>query len=150
MVRGEEMHLQVPPDPRFGHYVRDQLLAFARSHGIASADLGDFVTAVSEALANAIEHSHTTDAIEVSAFVMGRDQVIATVVDHGIGFSPRDAGVEPALPDALAEHGRGLPIMRRYSDIFSIRSAPGQGTTVTLGRYVRPRSRARRSNRLAL
>lgn len=142
--------MQVPPDPRFGRYVRDQLLAFARGHGIASAELGDFVTAVSEALANAIEHSHTTDDIEITAFVMGRDQVIATVVDHGIGFAPRDAAVEPLLPDALAEHGRGLPIMRRFSDIFSIRSAPGQGTTVTLGRYLRRRSRPRRGNRLPL
>jgi anti-sigma regulatory factor (Ser/Thr protein kinase) len=44
--------------------------------------------------------------------------------------------VEPSLPGADAERGRGLPIMRRCSDIFAIRSEPGRGTAVVLGRYL--------------
>jgi len=39
----------------------------------------------------------------------------------------------------LAERGRGLPIMRRYTDSLSVRSAPGKGTSITLARYVRNR-----------
>jgi hypothetical protein len=40
------------------------------------------------------------------------------------------------LPAAYAERGRGLPIMQRFAEICSVRSAPGEGTRVTLGVHV--------------
>jgi stage II sporulation protein AB (anti-sigma F factor) len=142
---GARLRLRVPPDPQLGRYVREQILAFASALEIAETDLLDFLTALGEALANAIEHSGATEPIEVSVWLVGSDQLIATVVDRGIGFAPTESAVvEPHLPDAFAERGRGLPIMRTCSDIFSVRSAPGKGTAVTLGRHVRRASTDRR------
>jgi anti-sigma regulatory factor (Ser/Thr protein kinase) len=125
--------LSVPPDPKAGGYVRQQVIAFAKSQGIDGSDVTDFVAAIGEALANAIEHSHTSEPIEVAAWLLGDDRLFASVCDHGVGFSPNQRTRKPALPDAFAERGRGLPIMRKCSDMFALRSAPGEGTRVTLG-----------------
>jgi stage II sporulation protein AB (anti-sigma F factor) len=140
---GARLRLRVPPDPQLGRYVREQIIAFASTFEIAEDDLGDFLTALGEALANAMEHAATPESIEISVWLIGADQLVATVLDRGIGFEPAPSVVaEPHLPDAYCERGRGLPIMRSCSDIFSVRSAPGRGTVVTIGRYVRRRDHA--------
>ncbi len=43
-------------------------MAFARTQNIEERDITDFVTAIGEALANAIEHAHTTEPIEIVAW----------------------------------------------------------------------------------
>ena len=129
---GRALHLQLAPDPRLGRGIREQVLAYAASRGIAPADLGDFVTAIGEALANAMEHSQTTEPIEVTVWRHDGTRIMATIVDHGVGFPVEKMARD--LPEATAERGRGLPIMRRCADFFTVASAPGEGTTVTLGR----------------
>src|ERR1700761_1997231 len=109
---GASLRLQVPPDPRFSRYVRERVVAFAASVHAPEADALEFVTAVAEAFANAVEHARTPDHIVVRCWSVRDEHLMATVVDRGVGFS-LDA-VKPALPDELAERGRGLPIMRRY------------------------------------
>jgi anti-sigma regulatory factor (Ser/Thr protein kinase) len=131
---GASLRLQVPPDPRFGRYVRERVVSFAASVSVPKADALEFVTAVSEAFANAVEHSRTPQTIEIRCWIVDREQLLATVIDQGIGFGPE--ALTTQLPDGLAERGRGLPIMRQYTDLFTVRSAPGEGTAVILGRYV--------------
>jgi anti-sigma regulatory factor (Ser/Thr protein kinase) len=134
---GAQLRLCVPPDPRLGVYVRREVLAFANMHGIADDDVIDFVAAIGEALANAIEHARTSEPIEIMAWLLGEDRLFASVLDKGIGFSPAERSISSVLPDAYAERGRGLPIMRECADVFSVRSAPGEGTRITLGCYVK-------------
>jgi anti-sigma regulatory factor (Ser/Thr protein kinase) len=131
-----QLRLSVPPDPKLSGYVRKELIAFAETQGIQTPDIADFVSAIGEALANAIEHAHTRKPIEVSAWLLGEDRLFASVRDRGVGFAPSIPARSLALPDAYSERGRGLPIMRRCADLFSIRSAPGEGTRITLGCYV--------------
>jgi anti-sigma regulatory factor (Ser/Thr protein kinase) len=130
-----QLRLCVPPDPRLGGYVRQEVMAFAATQGIAGADVCDFISAIGEALANAIEHAHTLEPIEIYAWLT-EDRLFASVWDRGIGFAPSERAVATQLPDAFAERGRGLPIMRRFADIFSVHSAPGEGTRVTLGCHI--------------
>ncbi len=132
-AQGAQLRLRVPPDPRLGGYVRQEVMTFAEMQGIERPDVIDFVVAVGEAVANAIEHAHTREPIEICAWLLGNDRLFASVRDRGIGFAPSDG----RLPEGYAERGRGLPIMRRCADVFSVRSAPGRGTRVTLGCYVR-------------
>jgi hypothetical protein len=134
-ARGAQLRLSVPPDPRLGAYVRHELTAFAESAGIRDAEVGDFMTAIGEALANAIEHAHTLEPIEVSAWLLD-DRLFAAVRDRGIGFPVTDRSLTKPLPEAFAERGRGLPIMQRCADVCTVRSAPGEGTRVTLGLHV--------------
>jgi anti-sigma regulatory factor (Ser/Thr protein kinase) len=134
-ARGAQLRLSVPPDPRLGAYVRQELLTFAAVNGIRDEDVCDFMTAIGEALANAIEHAHTLEPIEVVAWLLD-DRLFAAVRDHGVGFPMTDRSVAKPLPDAFSERGRGLPIMQRCADVCTVRSAPGEGTRVTLGLHV--------------
>jgi anti-sigma regulatory factor (Ser/Thr protein kinase) len=132
---GAQLRLCVPPDAKLGRYVRQEVIAFTEAHGIGDDDVADFLSAIGEALANAIEHAHTKEPIEISAWLLD-DRLFASVRDHGIGFTPSDRTFSAKLPDIYAERGRGLPIMRRCADVFSVRSSPGRGTSVTLGCFV--------------
>lgn len=133
---GPSLKVRIPPNPRFGKSVRDEVITFANQHNISRADLDEFIFAIGEALANAIEHSGTDDVIEVRCQIEG-NKIIATVIDSGRGFHA-DVVRETPLPDELSERGRGLPIMQKFTDIFAVRSVPGKGTAVVLGRYLRP------------
>lgn len=127
------LNLRVPADPRYARTVRDALAGFAHLHGVAPDDLDSLMFAVGEALANAIEHATTSGDIEIECRVDERE-IVATVTDEGRGISSAKIpqGVAP-LPEALHERGRGIPIMQRCTDIFSIESLPGRGTAITLG-----------------
>jgi anti-sigma regulatory factor (Ser/Thr protein kinase) len=130
--------VRIPPNARFSRSVRHQVLSFAGNHEISDQELEEFIAAVGEALANAIEHSRSSDVIEVNCQVED-DKIVATIIDSGSGFTT-ELVPNVSLPDALTERGRGLPIMRRCTDIFAVHSVPGRGTAVVLGRYLRKKA----------
>jgi anti-sigma regulatory factor (Ser/Thr protein kinase) len=136
-IAGAHLRLRFPPDARYGKFVRERLTSFAETYALPIPDLREFISAVGEALANAVEHAKTRDAIEISAWFVHGSLLMATVVDTGIGFTMPQISASPALPPPDSERGRGLPIMRSCTDLFTVRSKPGQGTAVILGRYLR-------------
>ena len=129
------LDFRVPPVPHVARMVREGVSEFAESHGISRDDVAQFLTALGEALANAIEHARATDPILVEVRIT-RDSIVATVADGGVGFAA-DQLAEPSLPDPGAERGRGLAIMRSCCDIFSIESERGKGTSIVIGRRLR-------------
>lgn len=128
------LDFRVAPHPHLSRLVRERVIEFARNHGVGEDDLAYFLTALGEAVANAIEHARALQPIFVEVRVDG-SRIVATVADNGIGFPPAKT-LDTDLPDIHAERGRGLPIMRRCSDIFALHSEPGQGTAVIVGRYL--------------
>src|SRR5215469_2565522 len=126
------LHLRIPPDAVFARTVRDAFLGFGKLHNIADSDLETLLFAVGEALANAIEHSATGLDIEVFAEV-DDEQIVATVIDYGQGLDMLPQPHMP-LPESLSERGRGIPIMQRCSDFMNVKSTPGNGTAITMGR----------------
>jgi serine/threonine-protein kinase RsbW len=137
------LRLCVAPDPRQSRVVREQIVEFATTCGVPDLDAAEFVTAVSEAFANAVEHAGSREPITVACTVDDHAQLVATIVDRGTGFPPDRLLPPVTLPDAWAERGRGLPLMRRYSDHLAVRSAPGEGTTIEIARSLRYRNRDR-------
>ena len=132
------LDFRVPPEPRAARAIRDSVARFARSQGVGDDDLDHFLTALGEAIANAIEHGGNVGNLPIHVEVrVGQGRIMATVQDNGRGFEPNSIS-EPPLPDPVAERGRGLPIIRRCSDIFALTSSPGKGTAVVLGRYFCP------------
>ncbi|MDQ2858613.1 MAG: ATP-binding protein [Candidatus Eremiobacteraeota bacterium] len=132
------LDLTVPPHPQLSRAVRKGVGEFALAHGVGEDDLTHFLTAIGEALANAIEHARAEEAIEIEVRV-GVDRIVGTVHDKGVGFR-FESVPEANTADISTERGRGLPIMRRCSDIFSLYSVPGEGTAVVLGRFLRPKN----------
>jgi stage II sporulation protein AB (anti-sigma F factor) len=129
------LQLRIPPLPRYVRSARGALNAFGTYHHIEPRDLENLTFALGEALANAIEHAHTQNDIAIG-FQIDDSAVIATVSDQGRGLTtpPPNAA---RMPRDLTETGRGFAIMQRCTDFFDIRSAPGEGTVITMGRYRR-------------
>jgi len=133
------LDIRVQPEPRASRAVRLGVARFGREHGVSEDDLDLFLTALGEAIANAVEHgarSRREIAIVVEVRI-SHDRIIGHVQDDGDGFAVVSSS-EPALPDFSSERGRGLPIIRRCSDFFAVTSSPGKGTAVLLGRYFQP------------
>lgn len=127
------MRLEVPPSPRSARQVRESIVGFARTHALCDEATDAFVTALSEALANAIEHSGTSESIEVTCWLKD-EQMLATVVDRGIGFVPPPAAeAGDDLASLYCERGRGIPIMRSCTDVLSVQSAPAAGPPSSWG-----------------
>ncbi len=127
------LHLTIPPDAIYARTVRDAFLGFGNLHGIANGDVESLLFAVGEALANAIEHSATDLDIEIFAEV-DDERIVATVVDYGQGLGSVPPQRMP-LPETLGERGRGIPIMQCCSDFMNVKSTPGHGTAITMGRW---------------
>jgi serine/threonine-protein kinase RsbT len=126
----------------------------------------DVVTARQRAreMAGAVELTSTDQTLLATAIsevarnittYAGRGEVLLSVITDdngrsGIKVIARDEGpgienVELALQDGYTSGGGlglGLPGARRLVDDFSIETAPGKGTTVTLLMWGRPNSRA--------
>jgi stage II sporulation protein AB (anti-sigma F factor) len=144
-ITGARFRLRVPPDARYGGFVRERLASFAEAYALPDPDVREFIVAVGEALANSVEHAKTNDLIEISAWFVNGGLLMATVVDTGVGFEMPRIPAGPALPPPDSERGRGLPIMKSCTDLLTVRSRPGHGTAVILGRYL---SAGDRSDRL--
>jgi anti-sigma regulatory factor (Ser/Thr protein kinase) len=129
--------VRMPAEARYGYVVRSLVLARARLCDIHEEDLECFLTALGEALANAIEHAGSKNPIRVRCRLDSM-KISATISDSGSGFAQNAFSL--TLPHPTAEHGRGVPLMRRCSDIFHVRSIPGKGTTVLIVRFITTRN----------
>jgi anti-sigma regulatory factor (Ser/Thr protein kinase) len=125
------LRLHVPPDAGYARDARELIHTFATERGMSEDDVHEFVTAVSEALANAMEHGRPREPIDVLCSVTSRGDLIARVCDRGVGFSPDDASSDGRGSVSYRERGRGLTIMRGFSDHLTIKGQPGKGTVVT-------------------
>src|SRR5579872_7427951 len=83
--RGQMLKVRFPPNARLSGSVRREVMSFAARFQVSRQELDDFIFAVGEALANAIEHSQSSDVIEVRCEIE-EDKIVATIVDSGAGF----------------------------------------------------------------
>ena len=102
---------------------------------MASAD--DVVLAVGEACTNAVQHAYpdgdgTFDLkVEVAA-----DEVVAEVVDHGVGFEAFERTLKGGGTRAVA--GRGLELIRRLvNEVEVISPLPSGGTRIRMRRVLK-------------
>ena len=108
--------------------------AIAARLGFSRTDATLIATAISEIGRNILVHA---GAGEVSIAETGKDQLVGIEVvarDRGPGI----ADVERALSEGYATGnglGLGLPGARRLMDDFSIETAAGRGTTITMRKW---------------
>jgi serine/threonine-protein kinase RsbT len=114
---------------------RHAVRAGAVAAGFSLVGQTKIVTAASELVRNAYVHGGGgTITIAAVRHPAGRTGLRLTVRDEGPGIGD----VEQALLDGFstgAGLGRGLGGTRRLVDEFTINTAPGQGTTVTIVRW---------------
>ena len=104
--------------------------------GFSATDCTIIATAISEVARNIVK------------FARRGEVMIDVVEDHkqnGVLVVARDAGpgipdVDRALEDGYSTYqglGLGLPGCRRIMDDFQLESTPGEGTTVTMKKWIR-------------
>ena len=92
---------------------------WSEAPGVASLDRVAFVTAVAEVVGNVVGHApapHVTVTVELTAWT---DRLQALVTDDGPAVDLPDS---PALPDVMAESGRGLHLATSLADVRYRRS----------------------------
>ena len=104
--------------------------------GFKGTDLTLIATAISEVARNILTYAKTGEIV-VDAVTLGPRKGIQVVADdHGPGI----ANIEEAMRDGFSTGnslGLGLPGAKRLMDEFEIKSQVGQGTTVTMKKWVR-------------
>ena len=135
MKAENEAVLQFPSLSANEAFARQVTAAFAAQMDPTLEELGDVKTAVSEAVTNAIVHAYP-DCIGPVSLRLRRltgNILEITVKDRGLGIADVAKAREPMFTTGGTERsGMGITIMESYMNSFSLRSAPGKGTTVRM------------------
>ncbi len=72
-----------------------------------------------EGLTNAVKHGHNYDPNKIIKYSLSvqNKNLIMEIEDQGGGFNWRD--VQQRLPETSRDHGRGLPIIKKYFTDYS-------------------------------
>jgi serine/threonine-protein kinase RsbT len=114
---------------------RQQGRTIAMAYGFTGSDLTVIATAISELARNILEHAATGEI--VLAFSRGRERPGMLIVARDRGPGIPDLG--RALQDGFTTGkglGFGLPGVRRLMDEFEIDTQPGQGTVVSVKKWL--------------
>jgi serine/threonine-protein kinase RsbT len=109
--------------------------ALAAALGFSGSDLTVIATAISELACNIIEHATTGEIVVSPEVADGRPGIVIVARDNGPGI----ADVSRALSAGCSTGpglGLGLPGVRRLMDDFEITSNGGQGTTVSVRKWL--------------
>ncbi len=117
---------------------------------VASADptvdeLCDIRTAVSEAVTNCIVHGYrdTIGLVYITAAMYPGGRVVIKVRDNGCGIEDIRQAMEPLFTTCTTGEraGLGFAVMEELMDKVRVHSVPGKGTTVTMERKLKSRSK---------
>jgi len=123
VIRRGRFSLERVADAAAAAPMRRALSDFLDAIGIPEPIRLDVITAVGEALANAIEHAYSgvpAGEVRIVAFVDGDDALNVEVVDRGTFVKPRPR----------PQRGFGLRIVRAVADSVELRTATG--TTLSM------------------
>jgi stage II sporulation protein AB (anti-sigma F factor) len=124
---------------------RATVAAFCVQADPSATELADIKCAVSEAVTNCIVHAYrdTVGEIQMKIQIFAEGAVRVEIKDHGCGIEDIRRAKEPLYTtDAEGERsGMGFTVMENFCDGLRIVSRPGKGTSVTLTKRLRQRSR---------
>ena len=102
-------------------------------------EVEDVKTAVSEAVTNAVIHGYGEQKglISIEAEIQEKELIIR-VTDHGKGIKNVEQAMEPMFTtDTTGERsGMGFAFMEAFMDYLNVKSAPGEGTVVTMKKQI--------------
>lgn len=127
-------------------FARAAAAGFAAQLDPTLDELGDIKTSVSEAVTNCIVHAYpdSIGTITMRLRILDGEKLEITIRDKGRGISDLQQAMLPMYTTGGEERsGMGFTIMESFMDKLTVRSTPGEGTSVvmlrTLPRRVRDR-----------
>jgi len=129
-----EHHRTIRTETDARHCVLESSL-YAREAGFDETASQMIATAVSELLRNILKYASSGEIRLRRVKGVGRRGIEIEVADRGPGI----ADCEAAMQDHFSSGGSlglGLPGVKRMMDEFSLESAPGEGTRVTVRKWI--------------
>ena len=123
----EQMTLTIPSDLKYLGAVDAAVQDLARELLFSQDAINDLGTALIEACSNAIEHGNkfSPDKRVTISLRFREGTLVASVKDEGRGFDFQKAMSEEPDPDPTSERGRGILIMRAFTDGLNFRYEDG-------------------------
>jgi len=135
--------LRVPALSQNESFVRSVVALFALQAGDWSlTELNEIRTAVSEAITNSIIHAYDGHLAGGEIVIQGKvtpGSIEVTITDFGQGIGDVLLAREPLFTTKPHEErsGLGFTVMESFMDGLTVSSAPGQGTTIRMVKYLR-------------
>ncbi len=135
-----EMKLSFPSKSCNEAFARSAVAAFIMNLDPTVGELSDLKTAVSEAVTNCIVHGYRRQSgtIYISGKITDSGKVTVKIRDRGCGIADVAQAMQPLFTTAADEEraGLGFAVMQSFCDKVRVKSAPGNGTTVTLEKQI--------------
>ena len=125
-------------------FSRMAVAAFSAQLDMTVEELGDIKTVVSEAVTNCIVHAYrnTIGKIYITCTVFEEGVIRITVRDRGCGIEDVNKAREPLYTSVGGDRsGLGFSVMESFSDRLRVRSKVGTGTTVTIEKIIRGKTK---------
>ncbi|MGN1315908.1 MAG: anti-sigma F factor [Acutalibacteraceae bacterium] len=125
-------------------FSRVAVSAFSSQLDMTVEELGDIKTVVSEAVTNCIVHAYrnTIGKIYITCTVFEEGVIRITVRDRGCGIEDVNKAREPLYTSVGGDRsGLGFSVMESFSDRLRVRSKVGVGTTVTIEKIIRGKTK---------
>jgi len=129
-------------------FARMVVMAFMTDMNPTLDELEDVKTAISEAVTNAIIHGYNVETeegqalkenfqVEVSCKREGQ-KLVVSVADHGVGIADIETAKQPFFTTKPEQErsGMGFSFMESFMDEVDIYSKVGEGTRVTMTKYI--------------
>lgn len=116
-------------------FARNAVAAFVLPMNPTLDELSDVKTAVSEAVTNCIVHAYRGKSGWITLTCRSdKNRLHIEISDDGAGIEDVDRALEPFFTTLESEErsGMGFTIMQSFMDEFSVTSAAGKGTKVTM------------------
>ena len=132
--RSHEMLMNIPSDFKYLGAVDAAIQDLAKEFAFSEDSINDMSTALIEACSNAIEHGNKFAADKRVKVFLGFNgsSVTARICDEGGGFDFRGLLSKTEPPDTMSERGRGLIIMRAFTDDLKFSYSEGDGLCVEM------------------
>jgi serine/threonine-protein kinase RsbW len=130
MWDNEVIRLQIPGATEYVTIARRAIDVVGEQLDLSGAARAEVKLAVGEACNNAVQHASQNGANDGSVIVACRvrpDVLEIDVTNQGNGFHPGSHSLMPPA-EALAEHGRGMPLMEMLMDSVEYLSENGNTT----------------------
>jgi serine/threonine-protein kinase RsbT len=129
-----ECHRRIRDEMDVRHSVLESTV-YAREAGFDEAPSQMIATAVSELVRNILKYAGSGEIRLRRVKGVGRRGIEIEVVDRGPGIADCEAAMEDHFSSG-GTLGLGLPGVKRMMDEFSLESTPGEGTRVTVRKWI--------------
>jgi serine/threonine-protein kinase RsbT len=114
---------------------RERGRSLATTLGFSSSDRTVIATAICELARNIIDYARSGDMVMAHVERNGRPGIMVVARDQGPGIADLQRALSAGYSSGQGL-GMGLPGVRRLMDEFEVSSHPGEGTTVTVRKWL--------------